>query len=125
MSKSVPSSSTTPTLQAKLAALAVVAAAPISITVLYEGPSTLKSNDDSAKDVDLGATELDTSSPSKPEYYAYDIRTDVIFKFRRMNKYVLLQTIPLGAFMKISLEDFDEYFEGTPEPLGPLILRIR
>ncbi len=92
---------------------------------VYEGPSTLKSNDDSAKDVEAGVTEPVESSPSKPDYYAYDIRTDVIFKFRRMNKYVLLQTIPLGAFMKISLEDFDLFFEGTPEPMGPLIQRLR
>ena len=73
--------------------------------------------------------ESETSSPSdrelQIEHLAYDTRNNMVFKFRRMGKYVLLQTIPFGALMKISPEEFDEFFEGTPEPIGPLLTRVR
>lgn len=59
------------------------------------------------------------------EYLAYDTRTNVVYRFRRMNKYILLKTIPFGKLIKISNEDFDEFFEGTPEPVEPLITRIK
>lgn len=70
--------------------------------------------------------EPDENSLSNQEdYYAYDVRTDMVFKFKRMNKYILLQTIPMGTFMKISLEEFDAYFEGTPPPMAPFLMRTR
>lgn len=62
---------------------------------------------------------------AKPEYYVFDTRTNAVFKFRRMNKYILLQTIPASALIKVSIEDFDEFFEGTPEPIPPLLVRLK
>ncbi len=71
-----------------------------------------------------GSTEQE-AKPDPEEYFAFDMRTNVVFKFRRMNKYVLLQTIPFGVFMKVGLDEFDEFFEGTPNPIDPHELRIR
>lgn len=74
---------------------------------------------------EAGSMESEQSSDFEIEHLAYDRRTDTVFKFRRMGKYVILQTIPFGALMKVSNEEFDDFFEGTPAPIGPLITRIR
>lgn len=59
------------------------------------------------------------SELEKIEHYAYDTRNNRVFKFRRMNKHVLLQWE--GILMRITSEEFDEFFEGTPPPLEPLL----
>lgn len=72
---------------------------------------------------------LESSIPIRPEdrkeNYAYDTRTMEVYLFRRLNSYVLLRTIPFNTFVKVSLEDFDSFFEGTPEPVPPLVVRTK
>lgn len=126
MSKSVPSSSITPILLDKMAVLAVVAEEPTSKIEGIAQPSTSVSSVVSAKDVDRGVTEPGAKSPSTDvEYFAYDTRTNNVFKFRRMNKYILLQTLPFGTFMKVSLEEFDQFFEGTLGDFTPIVASYR
>lgn len=119
-----PTSRTIRTLGTKQREPVEAAAAPIFTAEELTVPNTSKSNDTSANPAEAGSLGKEQSSPSE-EYLAYDVRSGIIFRFRRLNKYVILKSIPFGTLRKISFEDFDEFFEGIPEPIGPLITRIR
>jgi hypothetical protein len=123
MPKSDPTSRTTQISANNLQVLAVAVGAPTPTAEGIGELSISEFNGDNANHVDHGSMEPGVRSDE--EYFAYDTRTNNIFKFRRMNKYVLIQMIPFGSFLKVSLEEFDEFFEGTPEPIPPFIVRVQ
>jgi hypothetical protein len=52
----------------------------------------------------------------KDTNFAWDTRTNKVYEFRRLQKYVLLKD-SFGVFLKIPVKEFDANFEGTPPPL--------
>lgn len=61
------------------------------------------------------------TKPVSPESFVYDTRTNKVFTFRRLNKYVLLRDPLFRTFTKVRPEEFDKNFEGTPPPIKPLL----